>query len=746
ITSVTASGSDGKGATNQLTLTFARPISLLDGDLTVTGAALKDVSGGTAVSGSGNTQYTIAVQPQMDHKTGDLINVSLNLGSDNLAADYHFQLSNEGQYVADSVAVAIPRVIASAQVIASIPDYAPGYIQFTLDRAQSPIDTAALEAAINNDPSDPGYNPDVLQLTVGGQAETPVYIYRVDADMGYTFRLLIKPNNTGSVTLALPGFGVAAFDVTGTVDATSPVLDGNAFALDAHGNNYLTALDDAHQILPDIDVSGGLTAIHEAPALELRVNRESNGWTVDTFYLDDAQYNDYTTSGGGQLTQIFDGVSGSSDYPDLTDYLSIKLPAGWTDENGTHTFRVVLTDTASGEHVLLLAKTNVQGILPYTLTVVNGTGGGSFKANATVTITGGTPQSGMVFAGWIQDAQEVDPGYITLPTGISGTITMPKASITLTAQYNAVLTVVNGTGGGDYLPGTAVNIAANTPPSGMVFDSWTQEAQDGEPGYIDPALLSDDIVTITMPAAGVTLTAKYKAAPGSGTGGGQVTPPAASAADPSDDPADDSTPDPADDSVAQTPEQTAGSLPFSDVGLTDWFYNDIAYVYDKGLMVGTGEGSFSPSAPTTRGMIVTIIGRYSGADMNQYSGTFFTDVTPGQYYAPYTEWAAENGIVAGIGDSKFAPDSYITREQFTTILYNYYKWQAGETAAPPPSSELSGYTDAEQISSWAQESMRWAHANGIVVGRTATTLVPQGVVTRAESAALLRRFMETFSV
>jgi hypothetical protein len=126
--------------------------------------------------------------------------------------------------------------------------------------------------------------------------------------------------------------------------------------------------------------------------------------------------------------------------------------------------------------------------------------------------------------------------------------------------------------------------------------------------------------------------------------------------------------------------------------------------------------------------------------------TPFTDVASGQWYTPAIAWASSNGLITGVGDNKFAPNDPITREQFATLLYRYTQWSAAGNGTPraasPTDEDLSAYTDAETISDWAQEAMAWAVANGLVTGRTETTLAPQIPANRAEAAMLLQRYLE----
>ena len=174
---------------------------------------------------------------------------------------------------------------------------------------------------------------------------------------------------------------------------------------------------------------------------------------------------------------------------------------------------------------------------------------------------------------------------------------------------------------------------------------------------------------------------------------------------------------------------------FSDVKTSDWFYDDVRYVCEKGLMDGTGSNTFSPKATTTRGMIVTILYRLSGEPAG--SGVCpFSDVAAGKYYEKAIAWAAENRIVSGYADGTFGPDNAITREQFAAILYRYAVFCGYAVTA---SAEIGRFADADMVGSYALTAMKWASAEGLING-SGSKLDPKGSATRAQVAAILTRF------
>jgi hypothetical protein len=187
--------------------------------------------------------------------------------------------------------------------------------------------------------------------------------------------------------------------------------------------------------------------------------------------------------------------------------------------------------------------------------------------------------------------------------------------------------------------------------------------------------------------------------------------------------------------------------PFIDVRETDWFYSDVEYAYVNGLMNGVSATVFDPNGTITRAMVVTILYRAADAEWGDADAPF-DDVLPGKWYTDAVAWAAANGIVNGVGDNKFAPDEPVTREQFATILYRYYEWASAldgvrQDAAPTDGgANLAVYADAGDISDWASEAVKWAVGQGVITGKPGGLIDPQGTATRAESAAMLRRYIE----
>ena len=188
---------------------------------------------------------------------------------------------------------------------------------------------------------------------------------------------------------------------------------------------------------------------------------------------------------------------------------------------------------------------------------------------------------------------------------------------------------------------------------------------------------------------------------------------------------------------AEDPDwEPAPEMPFTDVNENDWFYDVVLYAYDNGLMTGVSATEFAPNQTTTRGMIVSMLARLEGVTSAESAG--FTDVADNDWYATAVNWAASEGIVNGFEDDTFRPNDAITREQMAAILYNYADYKGYDVSAR---ADLSDYADAASISSWAEDVLAWANAEGLINGMTATTIDPQGATTRAQTAAMFERFL-----
>ncbi len=186
------------------------------------------------------------------------------------------------------------------------------------------------------------------------------------------------------------------------------------------------------------------------------------------------------------------------------------------------------------------------------------------------------------------------------------------------------------------------------------------------------------------------------------------------------------------------PDQPAAILPFTDVRRGDWFYDDVRYAYEKGIMTGTSAALFSPNAKLTRGMIVTILYRMENSPAVS-AAPGFTDVKAGEWYSAAVAWAAANGIVTGYSETMFGPNDPVTREQLSAILYRYaiYKGMSAVTTE----ENLSHFADGESISPYAVSAMNWAVGAGLINGAD-NRLLPGESASRAQVAAIIHRYLE----
>ena len=187
--------------------------------------------------------------------------------------------------------------------------------------------------------------------------------------------------------------------------------------------------------------------------------------------------------------------------------------------------------------------------------------------------------------------------------------------------------------------------------------------------------------------------------------------------------------------ASNTPAPVIPSTGFVDVSASAWYYNAVNYVVDEGIMSGTGANTFEPNTTLTRAMVAQMLYAMSGKP-NQGSNTF-GDVDSSAWYADAVAWVSYKGVMTGYGEGRFAPNTPVTREQMALILYNYAKLQGYDTDA---SSSLSSFADGASVSSWAQQAMSWAVAQGLFSGRDGNMLTPAGTATRAEIAQIFMQF------
>lgn len=182
-------------------------------------------------------------------------------------------------------------------------------------------------------------------------------------------------------------------------------------------------------------------------------------------------------------------------------------------------------------------------------------------------------------------------------------------------------------------------------------------------------------------------------------------------------------------------------FPFTDVVAGTWYYGAAAYAYNNGLFAGMTPTTFAPNATMTRAMLVSVLWRLAGEPAPKAPNTF-VDVPDGAWYTDAVTWAAENGVVSGIGGSRFDPSGFVTREQTAEILYNYAHSKGYDVSAR---ADLTTFPDAASVSGWAEEALSWANAAGLINGTVRdgqTILDPQGSASRAQVAMILMNYVE----
>lgn len=306
-------------------------------------------------------------------------------------------------------------------------------------------------------------------------------------------------------------------------------------------------------------------------------------------------------------------------------------------------------------------------------------------------------------------------------------------------QDGAVIVVPKDTSGGEV---TTYTITVRTDGNGTAKANISSASQgmqialtaNANNGYqFKEWQVIDGGVTITdnkftMPAANVTVKAIFKSKSGGSGGGG-------SGGEGSGNDMSGTAVEKAELPSIPTAE-AEWENPFADVKESDWFYAYVQYVCSKGLFNGTGEGTFSPILPMTRSMLATVLWRMDGTPSHKGKNPF-SDLKA-DWYRDAVLWANENNIVSGYGGGLFGPDDSITREQIAVMLYRYSQYKGYGVAAE---ADLSGYSDAGDISGWALAAMRWANAQGLITGRSNSELAPKAEASRAEIATMLYRFM-----
>lgn len=365
---------------------------------------------------------------------------------------------------------------------------------------------------------------------------------------------------------------------------------------------------------------------------------------------------------------------------------------------------------------------------------------GAFQArvengeNGSLTIRGGS------FAHPV-DPAHCAPGFLPVVNGSTYGVLEATLSVTLDRTTGSLNT------------GNTLGLTATVRPENVTLDktvTWTSDDEGVATVNADGLVTAVAEGTANITAAigearavcALTVTRQSGGGGGGGTGGGGTgggstgggsTGGGSTGGDPVDQPPVESIDE------EQTPLSEKPFL-FEDVAQTDWFYEAVKYVFDHDIMEGVTETLFQPYGNTTRGMIVTMLYRAEGSP--EAGEAPFADVPAGEWYSSAVAWAAEKDVVKGYEDGTFAPERRITREELSAILYRYAALKGYDVTGR---DDLAGFTEADQISDWAVESVRWAVASGLIQGKESGRLDPTGTTSRSEAAAILARFHQAHS-
>ena len=183
--------------------------------------------------------------------------------------------------------------------------------------------------------------------------------------------------------------------------------------------------------------------------------------------------------------------------------------------------------------------------------------------------------------------------------------------------------------------------------------------------------------------------------------------------------------------------------PFTDVSDTDWCYDAVAYVHERGIMNGYSQDTFGPQNRLSRAQLAQILYNLEGRPQTDSVSGSYGDLTPGAWYEDAISWAVKSGVLSGYGDGNMRPNQAVSRQQLAAMLYRYAQHKGNDVSQ---SADLDGFQDRDQVAAYAQAPLQWAVAAGIVNGTSADTLSPNGSASRAQTAVMLMRFCDFTSL
>lgn len=383
----------------------------------------------------------------------------------------------------------------------------------------------------------------------------------------------------------------------------------------------------------------------------------------------------------GNLVQV--GVADTLEVLDVSNTDVTKLESIWDADSSKSAFPNLTTLTAKN-----LSLDSISGLVE----IVSASGFGA----STVTLwdlSGSTilyTHKDHVDAVTAKLAEKFKAPTVIYPDDGGSTTTPTSYGITVSTAENGTVKSSNSSAAKDAT--VTITVTSN---EGYVLDTLTVTDKDNN--TVSLTKVSDTQYTFKMPASAVTVKGTFKKE---------------EAVQPS-------------------------TLPFNDVSESEWFYEAVKYVYDKGMMNGVSDTAFAPYSNLTRGMIAQVLYNLEGKPA--VSGSAYTDVAADQWYNDAVNWAAQKGIVTGYGDGTFGPMDNITREQMAAILYRYAQYKGYDVSAK---GDLTAFTDGNTVSDWAKDAMSWAVGTALFNGKGDGILDPTTTATRAEVAKILMTYCE----
>ncbi|MBR2594078.1 MAG: carbohydrate-binding domain-containing protein [Firmicutes bacterium] len=472
------------------------------------------------------------------------------------------------------------------------------------------------------------------------------------------------------------------------------------------GNINVTAVDDginaANKDLTDYEYScniyGGTIYIDSgADAIDSNGTLTISGGTIIAFSSSSGDNSpldsdgEFTLTGG---TVLAVGAGQMSQTPNSASQVYVTFGAGGMFGGGMHGMRKENGDFTPPE-----GKTLPDGELPEGMTPPEG---------MPERPEGMTPPDGENFGGRMGKMRNADGDFTPpdgeLPEGITlpGEMNSGEGASSVSISAGDTITVLDASGN------TLISEKALRTASYVFYTS--DELAEGETYTLE--INGSEAATAAASAQGGGM-------PGNAKGGTQ------------------NPQNPSDSASNSGASESEGSSKFDDVKTSSWYYKAVNFASEKGLMSGMTDKRFEPQTSASRAMVAAILYRLAGSPEVEYKA-LFSDISEGKWYSDAVIWAAENGIVSGFNDGTFGPDKSITREELASMLHRY----ALKTGDKSEGADLTDFNDSKKVSSWAEDSMKWAVGAGLINGDENKNLNPKSNATRAEFAQILMNYLD----